>query len=198
MRQQRVILGLIAAFILSFAGSSLLGSSAQTPAAAPAAGPFDALHFREIGPASMSGRIADLAVYEADPAIFYVGTAHGGVWKTTNNGTTFEAQFQDQGLMSIGDVAVSPSNPDSGLGRHGRIEQPAEHVVGRRRLQVDRRREDLDEHGAPHLPPRQPHRHRPARHERRVRRGDRQPVGPGRRARRLQDDRRREDVEGRC
>ena len=60
----------------------------------------------------MSGRIADLAVYEANPAIFYVGTAHGGVWKTTNNGTTFEAQFQDQGLMSIGDVTMSQSNPD--------------------------------------------------------------------------------------
>ena len=60
----------------------------------------------------MSGRIADLAVYEANPAIFYVGTAHGGVWKTTNDGTTFEAQFQDQGLISIGDVTVSQSNPD--------------------------------------------------------------------------------------
>ncbi len=60
----------------------------------------------------MSGRIADLAVYEANPSIYYVATAHGGVWKTTNNGTTFEAQFQQQGLLSIGDVTVSPSNPD--------------------------------------------------------------------------------------
>ena len=51
-------------------------------------------------------------MYEANPAIFYVGTAHGGVWKTTNNGTTFEAQIQDRGLMSIGDVAVSQNNPD--------------------------------------------------------------------------------------
>ena len=60
----------------------------------------------------MSGRISDFAVYEANTAIFYVGTAHGGVWKTTNNGTTFEAQMQDHGLMSIGDVAVSQNNPD--------------------------------------------------------------------------------------
>jgi len=60
----------------------------------------------------MSGRIADLAVYEADTDIFYVGTAHGGVWKTTNNGTTFDPVFEDQGLMSIGDVTVSQSNPD--------------------------------------------------------------------------------------
>src|SRR5437868_693704 len=85
----------------------------QAPAAeSGSAGPFDTLHFRPIGPASMSGRISDFAVYEANPAIFYVGTAHGGVWKTTNNGTTFESQLQDQGLMSIGDVTVSQSNPD--------------------------------------------------------------------------------------
>src|SRR5678815_5886892 len=37
---------------------------------------------------------------------------HGGIWKTTNGGTTFEAQFQDQGLISIGDVTVSQNNPD--------------------------------------------------------------------------------------
>jgi photosystem II stability/assembly factor-like uncharacterized protein len=73
---------------------------------------FEHLHFRSIGPATMSGRVADLAVYEANPAIYYVGTAHGGVWKTTNNGTMFTPLFQDQGLMAIGDVTVSQSNPD--------------------------------------------------------------------------------------
>ncbi|MEO2003215.1 MAG: hypothetical protein ABGY41_03875, partial [Candidatus Poribacteria bacterium] len=50
---------------------------------------FDSLHFRSIGPATMSGRIADVAVYEANPAIYYVGTAHGGVWKTTSGGAMF-------------------------------------------------------------------------------------------------------------
>jgi photosystem II stability/assembly factor-like uncharacterized protein len=114
------VIGLGIAVVVALAGQSLVGRSAQAPAASPAAGsfdaaqdrPFDALHFRPIGPASMSGRISDIAVYEPNPAIFYVGTAHGGVWKTTNNGTTFEAQMQDQGLMSIGDVTVSQSNPD--------------------------------------------------------------------------------------
>src|SRR5215208_5432743 len=99
----------------AFVAQSLVVRSEQRPAAPAAAagdGPFDALHFRPIGPASMSGRISDLAVYEANPAIYYVGTAHGGVWKTTNHGTTFEAQFQDLGLMSIGAVAVSQNNPD--------------------------------------------------------------------------------------
>jgi photosystem II stability/assembly factor-like uncharacterized protein len=96
---------------LTFAATSIVGRT-QTPASAPAAGPFDTLHFRSIGPAAMSGRVADIAVYEPNTAIFYIGAAHGGVWKTTNGGTTFTAQFQDQGLMSIGDVAVSQNNPD--------------------------------------------------------------------------------------
>src|ERR1043166_6889267 len=110
MRPIRII-SLVIALIAAFAAQSIVGSS-QSASAGASAGPFDSLHFRSIGPASMSGRIADVAVYEPNPAIFYVGTAHGGVWKTTNNGTTFEAQLQDQGLMSIGDVAVSQSNPD--------------------------------------------------------------------------------------
>jgi len=93
---------------MAVATQSLL---AQSPAMTVAE-QFKSLHFRSIGPATMSGRIADLAVYEANPAVYYVATAHGGLWKTTNNGTTFIPQFQDQGLMSIGDVTISQANPD--------------------------------------------------------------------------------------
>jgi photosystem II stability/assembly factor-like uncharacterized protein len=99
-----------AALALALAATSLPGRAQQSPA--PAAATFDSLYFRSIGPATMSGRIADLAVYERNPALFYVATAHGGIWKTTNNGTTWEAQLQDQGLLSMGAVAVSQSNPD--------------------------------------------------------------------------------------
>src|SRR5262245_46557327 len=99
------------ALFAAFGGQALLGRT-EPGAPVSAGGPFDSLHFRSIGPAGMSGRISDLAVYEANPAVFYVGTAHGGVWKTANGGTTFTAQFQDQGLISIGDVTVSQSNPD--------------------------------------------------------------------------------------
>lgn len=107
---------LASAAVAALAGQALIGS-AQQPAPAPAEAvastdPLDQLHFRPIGPASMSGRIADLAVFEADPSTYYVATAHGGVWKTTNNGTTFAAQLQHQGLMSIGDVTVSQTNRD--------------------------------------------------------------------------------------
>src|SRR6478735_6899757 len=84
----------------------------QTPGGAPIAAQFESLHFRSIGPAAMSGRISDFAVYEPNPAIYYVGTAHGGLWKTTSNGAMFEALFQDQGLMSIGDVTVSQKDPN--------------------------------------------------------------------------------------
>src|SRR4029079_370359 len=106
--------GLLSVVLLAIAGApALIGRAAPTTAAAAAGtGRFDSLHFRSICPASMSGRVADGAVYEANPAIFYVATAHGGVWKTVNAGTTFEAQFQDVSLMSIGDVTVSQSNPD--------------------------------------------------------------------------------------
>ena len=50
--------------------------SAQTPVPA---GPFDGLRFRNIGPATPSGRVDDLAVLESNPAVFYVGAATGGV-----------------------------------------------------------------------------------------------------------------------
>jgi photosystem II stability/assembly factor-like uncharacterized protein len=108
---------LLALLLAAFGAQSLVGRSEQAAAAAASAaitstGSFESLHFRPIGPAGMSGRISDLAVYEANPAIFYVGTAHGGLWKTTDAGTTFEPLFQDDGLMSVGDVTISQSNAD--------------------------------------------------------------------------------------
>jgi photosystem II stability/assembly factor-like uncharacterized protein len=69
-----------------------------------------AFTWRNIGPANMGGRITALAVYEADPSTYYVGTASGGLLKTTNNGVTFEHQFDKEATVSIGDVAVAPSD----------------------------------------------------------------------------------------
>ncbi len=57
------------------------------------------LQFRSIGPANMGGRIDDIAVIENNAPIFYVGAATGGVWKTTNTGTTFEPIFDDAGRV---------------------------------------------------------------------------------------------------
>ena len=68
--------------------------------------------WRSIGPANMGGRVDDIAVDENTPTTFYVGLATGGVWKTTNNGTTWTPIFDRYPVSSIGDIALAPSNPD--------------------------------------------------------------------------------------
>ena len=69
------------------------------------------LTWRSIGPANMAGRIDDFAVVESNPFIVYVGTASGGIWKTTNNGVTWKPIFDDQITSTIGNIDVAPSNP---------------------------------------------------------------------------------------
>lgn len=71
---------------------------------------FRAIGWRSIGPANMGGRIASLAVHESDPSTFWVATASGGLLKTTNNGITFEHQFDHEATVSIGSVAVAASD----------------------------------------------------------------------------------------
>lgn len=83
---------------------------AAEPAAAPAW--LRGFTARCIGPATMSGRITDIAVDPTRPATIYVGTASGGLWKSTNQGTTWTPIFERYGSASIGDVAVSPAQPN--------------------------------------------------------------------------------------
>src|SRR5258707_4259421 len=68
--------------------------------------------WRGIGPASMGGRIDDIAPVEGNPYVYYVGFATGGVWKTVNNGTSFTPIFDTYSTASIGDIAIAPSNAD--------------------------------------------------------------------------------------
>ncbi|HET7618108.1 MAG TPA: hypothetical protein VFK20_06325 [Vicinamibacterales bacterium] len=98
---------------------ALVTVSAQTTA--PAALPSGAspgpqalvadLHWRNVGPAVMGGRIDDIVADPANPAVIYIGAASGGVWKTVNAGTTWTPIFDDDGTTSIGDLALAPSNP---------------------------------------------------------------------------------------
>src|SRR6185436_19542516 len=106
VRHLRLVTLLFVVTGLAVSGGSLLG---QSP---PVADEFASLHFRSIGPASMSGRITDFAVYEPNPAIYYVASAHGGVWKTTSAGALYEPQLQNMGPMSMGAVAVSQRDPN--------------------------------------------------------------------------------------
>jgi photosystem II stability/assembly factor-like uncharacterized protein len=73
---------------------------------------FADLKLRNIGPATMSGRIVDLAVLESDPYTMYVASATGGVWKTTNNGVTFNPVFENEATHSVGDIALHQIYPD--------------------------------------------------------------------------------------
>src|SRR4051812_11200518 len=73
---------------------------------------FRNLEFRSIGPAIMGGRIDHFAVVENKSKIIYAGTASGGVFKTVNNGTTWEPVFDNEAVASIGDIAVSQSDPN--------------------------------------------------------------------------------------
>lgn len=79
------------------------------PAAAQS--PFDGLRARSIGPAVMGGRIHDIEVDPTDPATIYVGAASGGMWKTTNKGTTWAPIFEGQPDNTFGDIAIFAGNP---------------------------------------------------------------------------------------
>lgn len=71
---------------------------------------LDWVHYREIGPTRQGGRVVAFAVSQQNPYVFYVGAGPGGLWKTVNNGTTFESIFDDEQTSSIGDVVVAPSD----------------------------------------------------------------------------------------
>jgi photosystem II stability/assembly factor-like uncharacterized protein len=74
-------------------------------------GLFEDHPVRHIGPGTMSGRVTSIDVSLGDGTI-YAGTASGGLWQSKSEGTTWEPLFDDQDLLSIGAVAIAPSNPD--------------------------------------------------------------------------------------
>ncbi len=69
-----------------------------------------ALKYRSIGPTRQGGRFVDFAVAEGNSSTFYAALASGGVWKTVNNGISFEPVFDAEGVISVGDIAIDPSN----------------------------------------------------------------------------------------
>ncbi|RKY89504.1 hypothetical protein DRQ09_01235 [candidate division KSB1 bacterium] len=72
---------------------------------------FSGMKARSIGPAGMSGRIGAVEAVVSNPNIIYVGAATGGVWKSTNGGTTFKPIFDSEPASSIGAIAVFQRNP---------------------------------------------------------------------------------------
>jgi photosystem II stability/assembly factor-like uncharacterized protein len=84
----------------------------QSPSSPAAENPFAGLKARSIGPAVTSGRVITIAVDPSNTAVFYVGAASGGVWKTSNGGASFEPVFDSQGSFSIGWITVDPQRPN--------------------------------------------------------------------------------------
>ncbi len=104
-----VLLCLVCTVTLSF--SQRKRNQASAPASSGVqAEALSALTFRNVGPALTSGRISDFAVNPEDHAEYYVAVASGGVWKTTNSGTTYEPIFDGQGSYSIGCITLDPNN----------------------------------------------------------------------------------------
>ncbi len=72
---------------------------------------FAGLKMRSVGPAFMSGRIADIAIHPDDYSVWYVAVGSGGVWKTENAGVTWQPIFDGQSSYSIGCLTIDPNNP---------------------------------------------------------------------------------------
>lgn len=86
------------------------------------------LAWRSIGPANMAGRVATIALAPGNPKTYFVGFATGGLWKTTNNGTTFEPVFDHQDTSSIGSVVVcdAPTNWRGWLDEKDELDEDAD------------------------------------------------------------------------
>jgi len=109
-------LSLVAVVVLAssppatFASGAPGGSAAQSAAADDSL--FADLQWRNIGPANMAGRVTDIEAVESNFATVFVAAASGGVWKSTNAGTTWAPIFEDYGTANIGDIAVFQPDPD--------------------------------------------------------------------------------------
>src|SRR5438552_2152484 len=108
---------LVSIFAISI--SSAQEASSPFPTSNPSPSPtllgealFKNLKARSIGPAVMGGRVSDIAIDPRNPFVFYVSLAHGGVFRTNDNGVTFQPIFDKQPMLSIGAVAVAPSDSD--------------------------------------------------------------------------------------
>ena len=95
-----------------------VGTALGAQAPAMASGALDsvtlsAMRWRAVGPANMGGRITDVEGIPSPSKTYYVATAGGGIWKTTNAGTTFRPIFENQRCVAMGDLAIAPSDTNT-------------------------------------------------------------------------------------
>jgi len=109
-RPSRATVLLLSVLLLGSTPLLAKGTAKPEGTKAPEAEALSALSYRNIGPANMGGRVSDIVGIPGDPSTWWFGGADGGLWKTSNGGTTFEGQWQDAAAYSVGAVAVAPSD----------------------------------------------------------------------------------------
>jgi len=109
----RIELAALTCVLLPGLSSAVGADAAGSGATVIDSGTISGLGARNIGSAAMSGRISALAGYTdaSGKVTLFVGAASGGVWKSTDGGTTFKPVFDEQPVQSIGAIALDPSNP---------------------------------------------------------------------------------------
>ena len=108
------ILILTFAFLFTFSTSIYAQRrKSKTPTTKEQKLPLDAFKFRNVGPAFLSGRIADIVFHPDNDNIWYVAVGSGGVWKTENAGTTWTPLFDNESSYSTGCVTLDPQNPST-------------------------------------------------------------------------------------
>src|SRR5579872_4866544 len=104
-------IGAAAVGLAAIAATVTIGARQAAPAADRlTADVLKGLEFRSIGPAISTGRVQDIAVDARNPNTWYIGTAFGGLWKTTNRGVTFTPVFDDGGSFTLCCVVIDPKN----------------------------------------------------------------------------------------
>jgi len=102
---------LVVLALLAAAQCSASPAQAQQPYITMDPTLYSAMRWRLIGP-HRAGRVTAVAGIPGNPAVYYMGTPGGGVWKTTDGGDVWQPIFDDQRVASIGAVAIAPSNPN--------------------------------------------------------------------------------------
>ncbi len=106
---QIVLLALI--FLIPLQGNSQRKRNKKNDASKTEKVSLNAFKLRNVGPAFLSGRIADIAIHPENENVWYIAVGSGGVWMTDNAGTTWNPIFDSQPTYSIGSVDIDPSNP---------------------------------------------------------------------------------------
>ncbi|RLE05730.1 MAG: hypothetical protein DRJ06_08680, partial [Candidatus Aminicenantes bacterium] len=110
--EKRQITKVFLGFLVLVISFSLVSFSLYAQQAEQVKEVFQKLKWREIGPAVPGGRTVDIEAVEDKPWIIYAAVGPSGVWKSTNDGTTWEPIFYKEETVSVGDIAVAPSHPE--------------------------------------------------------------------------------------